>query len=198
MLDKINLRKTIRAQRKNLSSEQVSDASKKIAEKIFQLPEFLNAQHVAFYISNENEIDPASIMQHAEANKKNCYLPVIENTRELHFYLIHPNTKFSKNKFDIEEPVIHNQESISPAALDLIFIPLVAFDDNGNRVGRGGGFYDHALQTIQNKSNYGKPILIGLAYDFQKINAIASDNWDVKINMIITENNLYYVDEKKF
>ena len=65
-------------------------------------------------------------------------------------------------------------------------MPLVAFDCKGNRIGMGKGFYDKALK------NAIKPALIGAAYDFQKFTKINAETWDIKLDIIATENAIYY------
>ena len=86
------------------------------------------------------------------------------------------------NKYGIPEP--ENKKIIYP---DILFIPLVAFDKNLNRVGYGGGFYDRYIQKIKRKK---KIILIGLAYSFQKVKRIPINKYDMKLDFIITEKNV--------
>ena len=77
----------------------------------------------------------------------------------------------------------------------MIFLPVVAFDINGNRLGRGAGYYDRTLAFVNEQIEQGthiKPCLIGLAYEFQKIEQIITDKWDVALDIIVTENNIYY------
>ena len=116
-------------------------------------------------------------------------MPVISDQTELQFYVINSNTSFKKNKFGIDEPIIKNQKPISPDQLDLILMPLVAFDQNGNRLGRGAGFYDRALQFAKNKLHDQRPILIGLAYEFQKVDHLIPESWDIKMDLVVTESN---------
>lgn len=183
MLSKSDLRKTIRTQRKQLSSGVIASASQIISEKISQQPAFLKAKKIALYISHENEVDISVIINRARELNKTVYLPVISDKNELEFYLINSNTKYVKNKFGIDEPVIANQSPVSPAELDLMLIPLVAFDTKGNRLGRGAGYYDRALQCTKNNS---RPVLIGVAYAFQRVDQIIPEEWDVKMDYVIS------------
>jgi 5-formyltetrahydrofolate cyclo-ligase len=183
MKNKDELRQSIRTLRKNLSQNIVTDTAKKITQKIIQLPEFIAAKNIAYYISHENEVDPSLIAAHARQLNKNLYLPFFSNNKTLDFYLIGKNTKFTKNKFDTFEPIIKNQKPISPQQLDLMLIPLVAFDKNLNRLGRGAGAYDRYLSFTKNTTK--KPFLIGLAYAFQEVENIVSEDWDVKMDCVI-------------
>lgn len=189
--DHANIRKKIRAQRKTLSTNIIHSASHLLCEKIIHLPEFLQSQHIAYYISHENEIDSAEIIQHAKKLNKSLYLPIISAKNELDFYLINVDTQFTKNKFNISEPIINNQKPISPAQLNLILIPLVAFDKHCNRLGRGLGYYDQYLQFTKNTARDKRPVLIGLAYEFQKVEKIIPNSWDISMDFIVTEENIY-------
>ncbi len=186
-----NIRQTIRDSRKKLSSNQIEAASKTIFKKIISLPEFSNAQHIAYYLSNENEIDPSLIIEHARHLKKSLYLPIFLEQNQLAFYLIDLHTPFKKNKFNIMEPIILNQSPIPFAQFDLMLIPLVAFDKDCHRLGRGAGCYDRYLALTQKLPQDQRPILIGLAYEFQKIDNIIPENWDVAMDYIVTEEALY-------
>lgn len=187
MLNKSDIRKTIRDHRKKLSFEETQSASQIISEKIFQHPAFLNSKKIALYISHENEIDVRLILNRALELKKSIYLPVLSDENELAFYLINPSTQFIKNKFCIDEPAISNQTPISPTELDLMLIPMVAFDAQCNRLGRGAGYYDRALQFTKNLSRDVRPVLIGVAYEFQRVNQIVPEEWDVKMDFVVTE-----------
>lgn len=191
-MTQLDIRQKMRAHRKHLSPAQVQIASQKIFEKIIQHPEFINAQRIAYYISHENEIDPSLIIQYARELKKQVYLPIISEKNELTFYLISSHTSFKINKFGIDEPIVKNQSPISPDQLELMFIPLVAFDVHGNRLGRGAGYYDRALQFAKNKLPDQKPILIGLAYEFQKVEKIIPESWDIKMDWVVTECVVQY------
>ena len=71
--------------------------------------------------------------------------------------------------------------------MDIIFVPLVAFDRNGNRLGMGGGFYDRALAFTQNSTNLSRPLLLGLAHHFQEVERLTSKKWDIPLNGILTD-----------
>lgn len=173
-----------RALRKKLSAEMVSSASQKIAEQIIALPEYIASKHIAYYVSHENEIDPEFIIKRARELKKRLYLPIFSDNHIL-FYGVNKKTQFQKNKWGIMEPIVHDKP-ISPEQLDLILVPVVVFDSCCHRIGRGAGCYDRALQDTQH------PVLIGLAYEFQRVGRIVPEKWDVPMNCVITEKHTYY------
>ena len=75
--------------------------------------------------------------------------------------------------------------------LDLILMPLVSFDDNGNRLGMGGGFYDRSLEFLRHRTRWHKPQVFGIAYDFQRINGLTPDPWDIPLQGVITDRAVY-------
>ena len=75
--------------------------------------------------------------------------------------------------------------------MDLLFLPLVAFDTHGNRMGMGGGFYDRSLAFLQQKNGLKKPVLAGLAHEIQKVEQLLTQNWDIPLDFVITEKQLY-------
>ena len=184
-------RAQIRARRKQLSSDFVMSASRAISEKMIQLPVFLNSQHIAYYLPNENEIDTRFIAQNALLAEKQLYLPVFLNNL-IHFYPVDAKTQYQKNQFGIDEPCVL-EESVPVTQFDLMIIPLVLFDAQGHRVGRGAGCYDRFLANVFDNKN--RPVLIGLAYEFQKIESIVAEKWDVPMDYVVTENEIYTRDE---
>ena len=173
----------LREQRKQLSFEVVTKISAIVSEKIMASTDFLNSQHIAYYLSHENEIDLSQVAVRALELKKSLYLPVFSAPHFLTFYRVDHNTQYQKNKFGILEPI--SKDSISVDQLDLMLVPLVAFDAFCNRMGRGLGCYDRYLQASHQCK------LMGVAYDFQKIAKIESETWDVAMDCVVTENAIY-------
>src|SRR3990167_4561071 len=142
MPDRPQIRNALRQRRLNLSSSERQQFSILIQQKIIILPEF---------------------------QQKQCYLPVLSSPQKDHleFYTYHSNDPLIKNQFAIGEPDIKKQHYLATQDLDCAFLPLVGFDTKGNRLGRGAGYYDRTFAFLLN-SIQKKPILIGLAYEFQK------------------------------
>jgi len=186
-----SLRETIRNHRKKLSLEQVSDASEKLSKKIIALPFFSSKKNMAFYIANENEIDPKKIIDHARELKKTILLPIFSGQNTLTFYAVDKKTTFFNNKWGIAEPIVSSDDLVLPDKIDLFFVPLVAFDSQCNRLGRGLGCYDHYLEFTKVATHHQRPILIGLAYEFQKVDKLIATSWDVPMDYVITEKNIY-------
>ncbi len=95
------------------------------------------------------------------------------------------------NKFGILEPACKPKYWLKPRQMDLMLLPLVAFDEAGNRLGMGGGFYDRSLAHLKLRQHVRKPYLIGLAHECQKAGNVLVQSWDVPLNAIVTEKRVY-------
>ena len=101
---------------------------------------------------------------------------------------IEPGTPLRRNRFQIPEPDVSPAEWLPPSALDLVLTPLVAFDSTGTRLGMGGGFYDRSFAFLRDPDPVGhRPRLIGLAYEFQQVEALVRQPWDVPLDAAATE-----------
>lgn len=185
-LNKQLLRATMRKRRQQLQANEQQKFSAAICDTIESLPCFQCAQTIAIYQAFSGEVNLSSLLKSCSLLKKKCCLPAIMPDKTLNFLPVNPNTPFKKNRYGIEEPLIELQYSIPIARLDLIFVPLVAFDKQGNRLGMGAGYYD---RTFANSPN---PPLIGVAYDFQQVEDLAPAAWDIPMQAVITEKQIYW------
>lgn len=173
--------------RSNISEIKRKEASKAIYSRIITLPVYQYAQKIALYQAVNGEIDLKSIWSHAEDAKKTCYMPrVIPNTKDLLFLPSTQNTPQKPNQWGILEPCVSDDLAACPETIDLMLIPLVAFDKKGNRLGMGAGFYDRALANSKPKC------LLGVAYDWQERPNILLDVWDIPLTGIITDKDIYW------
>lgn len=189
---KKQFRSLFRQKRNDLSCQQRNKLSYIICKKTMALPLFQESQRIAFYLAHDGEVDIKNLLNKALRRKKSCYLPTLQTNQDyyLDFYLYHTENVLIKNRFGIEEPSLTQDKSIVITALDLIFLPLVAFDKKGNRLGRGAGYYDRTLASLQHSEK--KPLLIGIAYEFQKVEKLPSEIWDIPLNLVVTEQEVYY------
>ena len=104
----------------------------------------------------------------------------------IHF-LLTDSTRLKKSKWNIPEPV--DGIEIAPNKLDVVFVPLLAFDGQGQRVGYGKGFYDRYLN--KHVKNFKKILTVGVAFSFQKYHKLPKDKNDVKLDYILTEKGFY-------
>ena len=193
-MDKKALRQQIREKRRALSDSEREHAAFLLCERLASTREFKQSTHIAFYLPNDGEMDLTLLIEHAWQQGKQCYLPVLAepNTQRLWFIPYQPNQKLKQNRFGIPEPVHKASTRLRKTiSLDLILMPLVAFDSQGQRLGMGGGFYDRTLAFLRQRKYWHKPNLLGVAYDFQKVKQIESNPWDIPLQAIATEKKLY-------
>ena len=199
-MDTKSLRQQIRNQRRALSDAEREHAAFLLCERIAASRMFQQSKHIAFYLTNDGEIDLSLLIKHAWQQKKKVYLPVLAepNTNRLWFIPYTQNTKLRNNRFAIPEPIHSNKTRLRKTlSLDLILMPLVAFDEQGNRVGMGGGFYDRTLSFLNHRKYWHKPNLLGVAYEFQKQNQLKTNSWDIPLQAIATDTYLYNKDKNK-
>ncbi|WP_131781038.1 5-formyltetrahydrofolate cyclo-ligase [Legionella gresilensis] len=180
------LRNSIKDIRENLPPFYQNEASQKVCARIRQLKQYRYAKNIALYNASNGEISLQEIWQSAPLQGKFCCFPALTKDKTLLFLPATPTTSFKENQYGILEPDINFSQAISPKELNLIFLPLVAFDEHGTRLGRGAGYYDRTLA----KENH--PLLIGIAYDFQHQHLIIPQEWDVPLTAVITPNNTYW------
>ncbi len=172
-------------------SEQVSAAAR-LARLVAGTSFFKNSHRLACYFPNDGEIDPRPLIQQAWVRKKCCYLPVLSRLQGcLWFARVLPDTRFRCNRFGIPEPLVEQRELLRARDLDLILIPLVGFDLQGNRLGMGGGFYDRSLAFLRYRQHWKRPRLLGLAYDFQQVDILTADPWDIPMQAVVTDQAVY-------
>jgi len=190
------IRRQIRSQRQALPQAERQQAAIRLCSQLDRSRLFNNSRHIAFYLANDGEIDPYFLMHAAWQRGKQCYLPVLgmRPCNRLWFIPYAAETPLVDNRFGIPEPIHpHRQRQLKPHSLDLILMPLVAFDQSGNRLGMGGGFYDRTLAFLQQRRSWRKPRLVGLAYEFQERADIPVQQWDVPLDAIVTEQHIYLV-----
>ncbi len=181
MESRSHIRRQMRQRRLALTARQQASAARKAARFVLQDPDLRRASRVALYLPNDGELDPRPLVQHLWRRGVDCYLPVLSHWQpgRLRFARYSRSTRFRINRFGIPEPrttrLRHAHE------LDIILMPLVAFDGYGNRLGMGGGFYDRTLGPLVRR-----PRLIGMAHIEQYYPRLPAESWDVPLNAIVT------------
>ena len=185
-----NLRTRIKEKRGQLSSDNVGRLGEAIFRNILDSNILNDKKRIALYCSVNNEVTTEQIIKHLWAENKELFLPIIK-FNQLMFGSYKSGDNLNNNKFGIPEPVTRTEDLIAADILDLVIVPLVAFDSNCNRLGMGGGYYDRALAFKQTSSEAHSPLLIGLAYELQKVNALEINSWDIPMDGIISETKTY-------
>ena len=148
---------------------------------------FNSSKIVASFLSIKSEISTDALNQYLLSLGKILCLPIIENNKEILIFKRYCiGDELKKGKFGVKEPV--NSQTYLP---DIIFVPCLAFDENGFRLGYGGGYYDKSIANLYSIKH--KFISIGLAYEEQKVKNVVHDDLDQKLNYILTEKQLYNI-----
>lgn len=177
----------MREQRRALGSIQQRKAAIQLRQRILSFSGLQRSQHIAFYISNDGEPDLTRLMQVCHRAGKSIWLPCIGSDRDMAFRRHRPGARLIKNRYGIGEPPAGNT-SRTGMQMDLVFMPLVAFDRKGNRLGMGGGFYDRAFSLHRRRQS--RPLLLGVAHSFQQVESLPADPWDIPMAAVATETKI--------
>lgn len=185
-MTKSELRHKYKALRQNLSLSRIEDYSIDIANQLLQLDIWSKSfYHIFLTIEEQREINTEYILNILAGKDKNIIVSKsnFEDFSMMH-YLLTDSTKLKKNSYNIPEPI--SGIPIVSEQIDVVFIPLLAFDANGNRVGYGKGFYDRFLNNC--KSDI---IKIGLSFFEAEKEIHCVNNYDIKLSFCVTPNTIY-------
>ena len=171
--------KTFKIRKKLFDKDLKIDSDKFIS---FLKKNRLNLKNFGGYYPSNYEIDDLAILDLLEKKNFKVSLPIIKKDNQMNFYRWSRSDPLRVNKFGIPEPV--SSKIFYP---DILLVPLVAYDNNLNRLGYGGGYYDRYIEKLEKTK---KIIKIGLAFSFQKISSIPIDQYDKRLDFIITEKKI--------
>jgi 5-formyltetrahydrofolate cyclo-ligase len=182
---KKELRKKYKDLRQSLSSSKIEEKSLGIANHLLQLNIWDKTYyHLFLSIEEQKEIDTEFILNILQGKDKEIVVSKSDfNSLEMTHYLLTDNTKFKKNEYNISEPIYGLEVPV--AKIDVVFVPLLAFDIKGNRVGYGKGFYDIFLAKCKPET-----VKIGLSFfeAEEKIEDVFEN--DIQLNYCVTPNNI--------
>jgi len=185
-IDKKRIRQVMREKRAQLPYESLTLAAKQLAHNAQYYPPLLKANKIASYLPTNGEISPHGLQQALSAQ---FFLPRITNISDASMRFYCADNRLTRNSFNILEPVAEgNPQTLQ--GVDVVLMPLVAFDKTGNRLGMGGGFYDRALAFKKELNSSKAPHLIGLAHHFQEVEQLPTQSWDIPLNAILTDQEL--------
>lgn len=180
------LRAQIKHQRNTLTKPFMERSALAILGHISSANIIEQANNIAFYLPHNGELSCWPLIEYALSLDKHCYVPKVfpNKKRGMWFLPYQGKDTIKAGAYGILEPTAKTCSAIRPSELDIIFMPLVAYDGDGNRLGMGGGYYDTVLGNFKN--NQLRPTLIGLAYNFQQSPSIPTEKWDQKLDAIVT------------
>ena len=182
--EKAALRVLMIARRRSLSEKSRAVMSTAIARYVTSLPEIINARHIHLYLSipASAEVSTSAIVDQLTAMDKQLSVPVIRDGELLSAVFRKGNTLRSA-QFGQPEPV---ELSVADEShLDVVLMPLLAFDERGYRIGYGKGFYDRFLQRLSQQGI--TPCRIGLSFFQQKVDTVPADSWDEPLHGVVHE-----------
>ncbi|MFT3794380.1 5-formyltetrahydrofolate cyclo-ligase [Flavobacterium sp.] len=185
-MDKKDLRQQYKAKRAELSEEQIEKQSLAIANQLLSLPIWDRTYfHIFLPIEHHKEVNTEFILHLLSGKDKEIVVSKSDfETRDMTHFLLTENTKLKKNNYGIPEPV--NGLEVPAKTIDVVFVPLLAFDVWGNRVGYGKGFYDKFLANCKPET-----VKIGLSF-FEAVDAVQDVfESDVKLDYCVTPKEIY-------
>ena len=179
-------RRDLRKARRAVNRRLRGRAASAVARHALAAGSYERARRIGLYWPIDGELDPRPLLAQALKAGKQVYLPGFAGCPpgQMRWRPFTPGMPLRRLRWGVTEPVAPRQ-AIDPGRLDLVFTPLVAFDEHGHRIGMGGGFYDRCFAFLNGPVRC--PELIGLAYHFQQVPEIRPQPWDVPLTAVITD-----------
>lgn len=188
---KVELRKRMRTTLASLTPSDMRTRSASVWERLWQAAELVSADWLLVYVSKGNEVDTHGLIQQWLALGKHVCVPTFDEAiqqyaaSELHDF----NAELAEGRFGIPEPKPESVRPVETSRLQAMLVPGLAFDETGNRLGRGTGYFDRLLRDVRGAK-------IALAYDFQILNEVPTTDHDVRMDFIVTETRLINCQRK--
>ena len=177
--EKNQVRELLAQKRRLLTKDKVLELSAEVLAHLEELPAFQSAKTVLIYYPTHNEVDVLPLIKRYK-KEKTFLFPVVRR-RTMTACPYEGNAKMHRGKYNIPEPTTDP----FTGKIDLIILPGVGFDLYGNRLGRGGGYYDRYLSKLKRET-----ILVGVGYDFQLIEEVPADRRDKRLHYIVTSHGI--------
>ena len=184
---KEGLRQEFFQRRKKLSSQEVEEKSQAIKALLAKLPEYRTGQNISFYVSRENEVKTHEMIRDCLNEGKTVSVPVIEG-KYIQLSELKDFNDLKPGAFNILEP--GKKRVINPAELDVIIVPGLAFDLQGNRIGFGRGYYDRLLRETSEQT-----LRVGLTFESQITDHLPCTDLDEPVNVIVTEKRIIRLED---
>ena len=178
LAEKKKMRELLAQKRRLLTKENIAEQSASLLTHLEQLPAFQDAKTVLVYYPMHNEVDVLPLIKRYKKDKTFLF-PVVRR-KSMTACPYEGNAKMHRGKFNIPEPTTPPYTG----HIDMVLVPGVAFDKSGNRLGRGGGYYDRFIACLGRNTT-----LVGVGYDFQLVDKVPASRRDKKMQYIITPTN---------
>ena len=168
-----------------MSPEERARASEEICNRVISSGIFFSSHSIGCYLPTIDEVDTRSIIERGWRANKRIFVPVLRKGRQMSFREISPDTPLQMNAYGVWEPL--TGEVMSPGRLDIAIAPTVAYDDDNNRIGMGGGYFDRCFSYLRHRKNWLRPKLIGVAFQCQKVEKISPNAWDIRLYRVFSD-----------
>ncbi len=184
-----HIRKEIRQKRRALTAHQQAHFADQAAARMLGFAPVVEAKSVAVFLSFDGELDTRPLIEGLWRAGKQVYLPVLHpfSPGNLLFLRYLPDSLLATNRLKILEPALDVRHVLPLDRLDVLITPLVAFDNTGQRLGMGGGFYD---RTLQNWRAHGF-LPVGYAHDCQQVESLPVQEWDIPLPVVVTPTKIW-------
>ena len=182
---KNKIRKSLFEQGQSISNESKNKLGLQIQKHALEIIDTRDIDNIALYFPFRNEVNTNILVKAFTNLHKNIYMPKVLDETNMAFNLLCNKSKFSINRFGIKE--LDNTDYIDINNIDLMFIPMVGVDPNGYRLGYGSGYYDRITSSFDEQSI--KPLLVGLAFEYQVFEMHFGEMHDLKYNLVFSEND---------
>jgi len=189
--EKRRIRREMRERLREITLERAQSAGLQIADEIERLEIWRAAERVVLFASLLDEIDTSTVWHRAIRDSKPVLLPRLTSARSLEFAVAAKSTLVSGPRYSISEPPTETPP-MDLTRRDLVLVPGLAFDREGGRLGRGGGYYDRTFAT--GRMPGARPILIGIGFGFQVVDRLPMTSLDVRMDGILSEAGAVLVD----
>ncbi len=178
------LRKEIYALRDSLTPEEIAVKSRAVAGQLEELPFYREAATIMFFLSFRSEVDTRGMVEENLAKGKRVLVPKsLPKERVLvPSQLLDLEKDLALGYYDIPEPRAEALRPVEPAEIDLLIVPGVAFDLQGNRRGYGGGYYDRFFERLRPEVP-----LVAIAFELQIVSRVPIEPWDRRMDWVVTE-----------
>ena len=194
--DRQILRRELRDRRRALTAPIRIAAAESLADRLLALPMFgandPMSGHVAGYWAMDGEIGLHAFQLRLPPTLAYC-LPILHPDGLLRFAPWKPGDALVTNRHGIPEPAVDPDDALEARQMTLVVLPLVGFDAGCQRLGMGGGWYDRSLALRH--AQPAPPWLVGAAFDVQRVDAIATEAWDVRLDAVCSERATYLAQD---
>ena len=175
------MRRELRERRSALSPEEQAGVSAAVGSRLAKIAALERSLVVGGYRAIGGEVDLDATLTRLHDAGAMVTVPRVSGVR-LDFLPWSPTSETVAGSFGIDEPI--NGEPLPFTQHDVVLVPLVAFDETGQRLGQGGGFYDRAIAA----AGASRPLLIGVAHAFQQVRSVPIEAWDMPLDAVVTED----------